>query len=716
MRITTSQEKEGSYSLMIQGKWEGNANLTADGNTHFRVHTGRGIDTIEGWSGNLIAENGNVGTGMDSGRWNGDMYVTQTKSDIETSGNIFAMRPDSAWVGNAYLKDGASFNGQFHSGSSWDGSVEIKNVNGINTLGEQNQILSYSETEWNGDFTYENTSERQLAATNSINIGYSAVWNGDFTSSNFSEATDSTINAIRLDYDSHWKGNAEISGNQRLDVALDHSDWTGNLDLSQNSTGGESAGQLNLEQSIWRGHLSGSDHGLNIQMNQESEWHITGDSMVENLELANDSKLYFANPQNRSIIPFHTVTIKGNYDAGAGSEIYMRTDLANQIGDLMDIQGSVNGQSVVSVNNQGSASVDPSKELTVIKTGSSESDAFTLANEVEVGGFTYMMKQSGTNWILYSNDRLPFTSTASSGINSLSGTYLLNYGETDTLVKRMGELREGQDERNIWGRVYGGGFHSVGTDRVSGYDLNYAGVQVGADKKYVLRNNRGAIYVGGMFGYSSGHLDYGNGSGALTLKTVGVYATYHNSNDFYANFILKHGWTKGSFNVQDTAGDWVNGENLKNSGFTGSLEVGQKIVVNPNRKEGWYLEPQAQLTIGNQQGNSITASNGLKIDLDGYQSLQGRLGVRAGYEVKAGENPVNVYGKVSYVHEFDGKIDASLNGIDVQEDFGSSWWNYGIGVTAKVGTHHNLYLEVEKSSGNRFDQKWGVSGGYRLSW
>ena len=713
-------QSSNSYVSISQAQWQGD--IIADNKGEAAINLTVGGGGTEIWIGDASSKNGELRFSMDGGKWTGDMDLTQNDSTVKTSVDVYAMRPGAVWNGNAYVQDGASFTGRFYSGSVWNGSVEIKNETGVNlNSGANSMEISSEGTIWTGDFSFDNTSSSQVATTNTISSYYGAVWNGDFQSSNSVDAESLTKNSIVISDEAQWNGSATVSGNQEVEILVNRGRWNGNLDLTGNHTASDSAGHLRVFEGSWHGSLNGSDQSLEVKIENNSEWEITGNSFLDLLNVEGNSKLTFVDSTARGGEPFHAVTVKGDFRADAGTEINMRTDLANLRGYLLNIQGDVYGQSVVAVNNQGSASVDPSKELMIIHTGSSDGNAFALSHEVEVGGFKYLMKQEGTDWVLYSMDRLPATSptltnTASGAINTLSAGYLLNYAENESMLKRTGELRGGSADRNVWGRVYGGEFSSAATGYVGAYDMDYQGVQIGADKKIVLKQNKGDLYLGVMGGYSKGSLNYTNGSGSVDSKTIGIYGTYAAPSDFYSNLILKYGWTNSDFSVRDSAGEGVTGKGLKSDGFSSSLEVGKKIHFNKDTKSGWYVEPQAQITYGAQNGGSVTASNGLTVDLDGYNSLQGRLGMRAGYEIKSGENPVNIYGKLSYLHEFDGKMDMALNGINIQEDLSDSWWNYGVGVTARVGDRHNVYLEVEKSSGDRFNQKWGISGGYRVAW
>ena len=429
----------------------------------------------------------------------------------------------------------------------------------------------------------------------------------------------------------------------------------------------------------------------------------------------NDSVISFVSPSTGSGDRFYTLDVLADLNGGSeGAQFNLRTDLAGNQGDLVHIRGDVYGQYLLGVNNQGSAWVNPANELTVVKTGNSDSDAFSLAHAVEVGGFEYGLKQVGMDWNLFTTGRA--SSSASASLNGFAGSYLLDYAETQTLIQRMGDLRQGENQNGVWAKVYGGKFNSSADSFLSGFDMTYSGVQVGGDRQISLKEGKGDLYVGGMFGYGKGNLDYGVGSGSVNSKTLGVYGTYVAPTGFYADMVLKYGWMKNDYKVLDSSGVMIKGDDMNTSGLSASLEIGQRLHLDRKTKEGWYVEPQAQLTMGHQSGGNFTASNGLNINVDSYNSVLGRVGMQAGYEVKSGKNPINVYAKASYVHEFDGDVGIRLNGVGVSQSFGDSWITYGVGATAQIAKKHNLYLDIERASGGKFNQPWAINAGYRFEW
>lgn len=430
--------------------------------------------------------------------------------------------------------------------------------------------------------------------------------------------------------------------------------------------------------------------------------NLTGDTILNGGTIAFDMGTDVIN-----FVTGNVVNLSGN------GQVHLNTNLEILAGDLLVINGTSAGNYQVYVNNQGNAVVNPAETLTVIETSDGRAN-FAMGHQVEVGGYLYDIQQAGTNWQLFTTQE--GTSSASASINAFSGNYLLNYAETQSLIQRLGDLRQKKSGGNIWAKAFGGEFNSSADSFLSGYNMSYNGIQIGSDRQISLKQGKGDIYLGGMLGYSKGNQDYGVGHGSIDAKILGIYGSYVAPTGFYADLTVKHSWLKNDFKVLDTANDWVTGDTMKTNGLTLSLELGQRIHFNPKEKQGWYVEPQGQIILGHQNKGSFNASNRLRVDVESYNSTLGRLGLLAGYELKNRKNPVNVYAKASCVHEFDGDISFRMNDIRAQESFGGSWWAWGLGVTAQFSKNHNIYFDIERASGGKFSQPWSVNGGYRFNW
>lgn len=735
----------GNMNLYESSNWEGDYLFIAGDNEHAYGYVQ--IGQSSSWKGDAAlslqdtSQGGSFYTNIsDNSTWEGNIN-TSTSGAMQTPGfyadfhvNVYE---NSQWIGNADVV------GSFHAGlgtnSQWIGNVKVENGENIQSAGAYVNI--YDSSFWQGSMDFSNTNMDYTAYTavymessrwignfkstgsvtgNSVNAYNHSYWEGNLDVRYQNPDPDSmSYTNVSMGEFSQWIGNFTAAGDLRVDAYLDnHSLWVGDLDISENTLKEEystiGVGEITLtEHSTWQGKvISGDSRGIGLTLVNESNWNITDSSRLSHL-YATDSAVSFMPPKTPG--EFSTLTIDGEL-YGTNNLFVMNTDLAGNKGDLIDVKGELVGDSnKIQVNNQGSAWVNLNNELTIVKTAEGgDADYFTLNNAVEAGGFEYYLKQVGTNWNLYSTGRL--TSTAQGSMNLVGGSYLLNYAENQTLLQRMGELRDSEHKQGVWARVYGGKFTSSGNSFLDGYEMTYTGLQVGRDKKFNLGENKGNIYFGGMFGYGKGSLDYGNGSGNVDSKTLGLYGTYMNPNGFYADAVLKYNKMKNDYQVLDTAGVGIKGEDINTDGVHFSLEVGQRIHLDRQEKLGWYVEPQAQISVGRVTGGDFTASNGLRIHVDDYNTVLGRVGMLVGYEVKSGKNPVNIYGKVSYVHEFDGDVGYRFNGISVNDSFGDSWITYGVGATAQFGKNHNLYLDIERASGGQFNQPWAVNGGYRFTW
>jgi outer membrane autotransporter protein len=402
---------------------------------------------------------------------------------------------------------------------------------------------------------------------------------------------------------------------------------------------------------------------------------------------------------------YKTLTVNG--DLSGGGQLAMSANITDGTSDRLIVTGNVSGSYQAGFTNDATAATDGSETVQdIIQPGGGTG---VFSGIVEYGGYLYGLKQDENGyWDLVGSGRI--SSSGSASFSTFSAGYLLSYAETTTLSQRLGDLRRGEAPDAPWVRVYGGRFSTGSSPMVSGYGMSYRGIQLGLDRKQ--ETGRGTVYTGGMLGYTSASQNYTSGSGSTDATTLGVYRTFIDPEGRYADLVVKYGWMNSDYKVFDTAFAQVT-DDLSTHGPSISLEVGQRLYKDKANKEGWYLEPQAQLSLGRQSGGRFTASNGLAVKVDDYSSVLGRLGIIVGHEVKKGGRPVNAYGKVSYVKEFDGDIGFTLNGSPVKERLGGSWWTYGAGVTARLGSDSNLYLDATRASGGKFKQSWQLNVGLR---
>lgn len=522
-------------------------------------------------------------------------------------------------------------------------------------------------------------------------------------------STGATIGGVQYIYGNGHSSSETIINGGHQDIALGGESTNATIDAGgKQSVWGTATGSIvNGDQYLYDGSIS---HNVEVQNGG------TIQIMEDGTRLTGQTNLDGGSIYMNSSSPGSFITTTIDHLEGTG-DIHMNTNIGKLQGDLITITGGTVGDFKVHLLNQAGAVVDPNRPLILIdnQAGGGSFTLGNIGNVVEVGGFKYKMGQNGTSWLIRST-QIP-TSTSQAFIGGLYGNYLIKYAENQTLLQRLGDLRNGQGKGEIWGRVFGGKFTVDSSQFVPSYDMSYSGMQVGGDRKISLSKDRGEIYLGATFGYLKGSQDYKVGHGSVDSKSLGLYGTFAAPTGFYADILVKYGWMTNDFKVLDTAGASVTGSDLDTNGASFSLEVGQRIYYkNQKEKKGWYIEPQAQISYSYQDGGEFKASNGLRFDVDSQTSLLGRIGFLTGYEIKKGNHPINVYAKASYVHEFDGDLGFRLNNVSASESFGDSWWTYGFGLTTQLGTNHNLYLDLERGSGGKFDQPWSISGGYRYQW
>ena len=276
--------------------------------------------------------------------------------------------------------------------------------------------------------------------------------------------------------------------------------------------------------------------------------------------------------------------------------------------------------------------------------------------------------------------------------------------ENDKLLQRMGELRHnGEEEQGAWFRVKGSkiGYDGSFENKYTTYELGYDTVTKRTDD--VVR------YQGAALSYVDGKSSYSCGSGDNHGKSISFYTTEQYSKGHYLDFVFKISNMDNDFKVFDTKGNKITGE-YDNTGVSISAEYGRKNDLN----NGWYIEPQAQLTLGYMGGASYETDNGILVDQSGIKSALGRIGFNIGKKI--GEKGI-VYAKANLLHEFGGGYDVVMEAEDsslpVSNTYNDTWFEYGLGVALATSKNSHVYFDVERSTGSDFYKDWQWNAGMR---
>ena len=267
--------------------------------------------------------------------------------------------------------------------------------------------------------------------------------------------------------------------------------------------------------------------------------------------------------------------------------------------------------------------------------------------------------------------------------------------EMNDLTKRMGELRDSPAGIGAWARLYGSE-QEYGKKNVT---LRSTSVQVGADYQI------GEWTVGCAFSYTNGSVDYAQGSGDADTYGFAAYGSWFAQNGMFLDLIAKYSRLSNDFEIADMKGS------IDNNAYSFSAEFGWRFDL----AKTLFVEPQVELTYGRILGDNATASNNVRIEQEDFDSLLGRVGLRAGF--KCPNDRGTVYVRVSGVHDFKGESDvrysSSKASTTVHDDIGGSWVEYALGANVNITPSTYTYLDLERTSGSDVKENWRWNIGLR---
>lgn len=269
--------------------------------------------------------------------------------------------------------------------------------------------------------------------------------------------------------------------------------------------------------------------------------------------------------------------------------------------------------------------------------------------------------------------------------------------EDSTLSQRLGDLCESDGGQGIWVRMSRGEFNYD-----SQYENQYNFFQLGYDWA------RGNWHYGAAVSHNDGETTYAQGTGENRSTSLSLYGTWLGRNGHYADIVLKQGRLSNDFDIYTEAGHTHGDYDMWGTSLSG--EYGRKIDL----KDGWYVTPQAQMTLMRIGGEDFTTNNGIHVRQDSLESAVGRVGFEVG---KAFDKKGSVYAKASLLHDFAGSADTylSLKGLSnsYSQDIGDTWWEAGLGFNYKVNDSSYLYADVVKTFGGDVETPWQWNVGMR---
>ena len=286
--------------------------------------------------------------------------------------------------------------------------------------------------------------------------------------------------------------------------------------------------------------------------------------------------------------------------------------------------------------------------------------------------------------------------------------------EGNNLMKRMGELRSDKEaaKGGVWARYYRG---ELSAD--SAYDRefsqDYTAFQGGIDK--VQDYKGGKLYTGIAVNRIDSNAGYTAGSGDLSSTGVGLYASWLGSKGHYVDVIARGSKLANDFKLVDLSGNAA-----KADYDTWAYGISAEYGYRQNLNAGWFVEPQAELSLGRIGSADYTTSNGVTIKQDSVNSAVVRLGFLGGKEFTIGGRTSNAYVKASALHDFGGNGSAigyyENSSLALQTgDLTGTWYEIGLGANLGIAKNSNLYFDALKTFNGNLRTDWQFNAGLRFT-
>lgn len=502
-----------------------------------------------------------------------------------------------------------------------------------------------------------------------------------------------------------WNGNVTINSNN-IEI---------NGDIYNDATEGLTSTIdiiLNGKNAVINGNIQeayGPNGSINVDLSNGAIWNINGnrsENIITNLSLNNgiinryddntsfdiehysgtgDINFKAKNTDNNGVLDFTNtgyVTI-GTAEAGSSVNLGVINNTVNTL-DIEKTEENLNAiaEKIVYFANDG-------------KLGGKVTVKEGLITPEASGDLMFDGNKQGYVTNITGGDRVTKTMDA---MKNLAATAIVAWRQEDsTLSQRLGELRESDGGQGIWVRMSRGEFEYDGE-----YKNQYNFFQMGYDWA------AGNWHYGAAVSHNDGQTTYTHGDGENRSTSLSLYGTWLGDKGHYADIVLKQGRLSNDFDIYTEAGHTSGDYDAWGTSLSG--EYGMKVDLDG----GWYVTPQAQLTLMRIGGEDYTTNNGIKVNQDSLESAIGRVGFEVGKRIS---DSGSIYAKASLLHDFAGSADTYLShkGLtnSYHQDIGDTWCEAGIGFNYKTSENSYVYADVVKTFGGDVETPWQWNAGMR---
>ena len=312
------------------------------------------------------------------------------------------------------------------------------------------------------------------------------------------------------------------------------------------------------------------------------------------------------------------------------------------------------------------------------------------------------LAKQGNDWYLTKLEKTANNDTRVL-LDAADNSYALWRNTNDSLRSRLGALASGSEQSDgIWARTQAGRFS--GDNYEGRYNLYQLGFDQATDAKSVY---------GAAVDYGDGTGSYDNGSGKDKLKSFSLYGVWTGDNGAYTNVTARYGMVSTDL---ESYGDFPDKAEYKQHAYSVSVEYGKRFDM----ERGFFIEPNAQFTLGRLGSIDYTTDRGANGYIEGMNSAIGRIGFVMGQKITGDSD---IYLKADLLHEFAGERDLQLTSdaggtsdmLTKHNDYGDTWFELGLGANIKVSKAASIYGEIERGFGGDINKKWSVNGGVRFT-
>ncbi|MES0259624.1 autotransporter outer membrane beta-barrel domain-containing protein [Citrobacter portucalensis] len=551
---------------------------------------------------------------------------------------------------------------------------------------------------------------------------------------------------------SDQKGNANWDGNSLTKLGSgtlllsDSNTYSGETNVQAGSLWLTGTGVIGAEDSqqavnIFSGATFGGRDGAVVHGTVDNQSTlIFGDSEETNAtfyidgDLTNFGTLVSGSSTNT---PGNTLFVDGDY-VGSGASLYLNTELGgdDSATDKLVITGNATGETDLYIHGIGDGAQTVNGIEVVDVGGSSSTDAFKLANQVQTGLYEYRLyrNESNEDWYLASeaisdddggdvpvvpddgDDVTPVVpdddDDAAPQYRADIGAYLGNQWMARNSQMQTLYDREGSQYRSangsVWARFKAG---KAGSQAVNGnvdMDSNYSQFQVGGDI-LAWDNGQQSFTIGVMGSYINADTNStGNrgadgsqfsADGSVNGYNLGVYATWFADAQTHSGAYVDSWYQYGIYNNSVNNGD-VGSEDYDSTASAVSLETGYRYDIALKNGNTVSLTPQAQATWQSYDAASVTDNNGTRIDGQDSDDWTTRLGLRVdGKLYKDKTTVIQPFAEANWLHTSNDVV-VSFDNASVKQDIPANRAELKVGIQADINKQWSIRAQVAGQKGS----------------